>query len=109
MPYDKAVAERIETLLKARRGFVSKKLFGGIGYLLNGNLCVCVWKEFLIVRVGPEAYPEALADRFTREFDVTGRAMTGWVMVKPEGLALDTDLEHWVEMAVAFVRTLPGK
>jgi hypothetical protein len=109
MPYDDRLATRMRTILSPRKGFVEKKMFGGIGFLLNGNLCCCAWKEFLILRIGPEAYADALAQPAVREFDVTGRPMTGWVMVEPEGCGRDEDLRAWVERALQFVRTLPAK
>lgn len=109
MPYDELLADRIRVILKRRRGFIERKLFGGVGFLLNGNLCVCVWKEFLIVRVGEAGYLAALKSPFVREFDVTGRPMKGWVMVEPPGVTDDDDLSAWIEKAIAFVRTLPRK
>ena len=92
-----------------RAGFAEKKMFGGVGFLLDGNMCVGVWKEFLIVRVGPEAYADALEKRGVHEFDITGRPMKGWVMVDPSGARGDIELAQWVEQAVAFVRELPRK
>ena len=100
---------RVRPLLARRPGFTEKKMFGGLGFLLHGNLCVGVWKEFLIVRVGPDAYNEALAARGAQEFDITGRPMNGWVMVDPSGARGDHELAAWVGRAVAFVTTLPTK
>jgi hypothetical protein len=84
-------------------------MFGGIGFLLNGNIWVGVWKESLIARVGPERYQEALRESFVGEFDITGRAMTGWVKVAPEGVEDDDQLQEWIGRAMKFVRTLPAK
>jgi TfoX/Sxy family transcriptional regulator of competence genes len=109
MPYDENLAQRIRPMLARRKGFAEKKMFGGIGYLLNGNMCCGVWKKFLIVRVGPEGYAKALGTPFTRKFDITGRAMRGWVMVEPEGLQSDADLEDWVARAARYAGSLPGK
>ncbi|MCI0701775.1 MAG: TfoX/Sxy family protein [Planctomycetia bacterium] len=85
-----------------------KKMFGGVGWLLNGNMCVGVWKEWLIARLGDE-YADALRDPNVREFDITGKAMKGWVMVEPDGVATDEELRDWVSRCVAFVCTLPSK
>lgn len=85
------------------------KMFGGVGFLLNGNMCVGVWKDFLILRVGPQKYEAALAEPFAREFDITGRVMKGWVMVEPEGFEWDDDLQNWIQLALRFVRTLPAR
>lgn len=109
MAYDAGLAERVRPLLRRRKGFSEKKMFGGVGYLLSGNMCVGVWKKFLILRVGPDYYETALSDPYAREFDITGRAMRGWVMVEPAGVEADADLLEWVDQAVKFVRTLPVK
>lgn len=109
MPFDESLANRLRPLLPRRAGFVEKKMFGGLGYLWHGNLCVCVWKQFLITRVGLEQYQTVLSEPHVVEFDVTGKPMRGWVMIEPEGVARDTDLQAWVERAVDFVRTLPPK
>ena len=109
MSYDEHTADRVRPLMKRRKGFSEKKMFGGVGFLLHGNMCAGVWKEFLILRLGTDAYEAALEQSFTREFDITGRAMKGWVMVEPEGFVEDDELKSWIEKAVKFVRTLPAK
>ena len=86
MAYDEQLAERVRPLMRRRKGFSEMKMFGGVGFSLSGNMCVGVWKEFLILRLGVENYETALSDPDTREFDITGRAMRGWVMVEPAGL-----------------------
>jgi TfoX/Sxy family transcriptional regulator of competence genes len=109
VPYSESLAHRVRPLLSGERGFAEKQMFGGIGFLLHGNMCVGVWQDCLIVRVGPELYQDTLARPFAREFDITGRAMTGWVMVEPDGLDAERDLREWVARAVGFVTTLPAK
>jgi hypothetical protein len=109
MPYDATIADRVRPLMARRPGFAEKKMFGGVGFLLHGNMCVGVWKEFLIVRVGPDAYDAALTKPGAKEFDITGRPMKGWVMVDPSGARDDHELIAWVEEAVAFVSELPSK
>lgn len=84
-------------------------MFGGVGFLLDGNMCVGVWKEFLIVRIGPDAYDAALGELNVLEFDITGRPMKGWVMIEPAGVWRDSELGEWVGRAVEFVRGLPEK
>lgn len=84
-------------------------MFGGVVYLLNGNILVGVWKEYLISRVGPASYAEALEEDHVVEFDVTGRPMSGWVMVEPDGLDKDQQLRAWIEKALTFVSRLPAK
>jgi TfoX/Sxy family transcriptional regulator of competence genes len=109
MPYSDALAERIRRQLARRKSLEEKKMFGGIGFVLNGNMLVGVWKDSLIVRVGPEQYQGALKESFVSEFDITGRAMTGWVMVGPEGVEDDGQLQEWIDRAMKFVKTLPAK
>ncbi|MEX1233026.1 MAG: TfoX/Sxy family protein [Planctomycetaceae bacterium] len=109
MPYDENLAKRIQPLLSRKKGYSAKKMFGGLGYLLNGHMCVGIWKNSLIARVGPEAYEQALAEPTAREFDITGRAMTGWVMIEPDGLAKDSELKYWVTLAAKFAGSLPPK
>ena len=109
MAYDETLAERVRPLISRRKGFVGKKMFGGMGFLLHGNMCVGVWKEFLILRVGPEDYEDALAQPHVKEFDITGRAMKGWVMIEPAGVRRDSELSEWVGQAIDFVNGLPRK
>lgn len=109
MAYDESLAARIREVLDNQTGIEEKKMFGGIGFLLNGNMLVGVWKENLIVRVGADAYEEALTESSVVEFDITGRSMKGWVMVEPEGVDEDENLKDWIGRAVEFVKTLPGK
>ncbi len=109
MAYDESLAARVRKTLPRRKKIVEKKMFGGVGFLLNGNMCVGVWKEYLILRVGPDNYDEALAQPHVKEFDITGRAMKGWVMVAPEGMQSDGDMIDWIRLSIEFVGQLPPK
>src|SRR6516165_9137774 len=109
MAFSAALAERIRQALARKRGIEEKKMFGGIGFLLIGNLLVGVWKDSLIVRLGPDEGEEALKEPHVSEFDITGRAMKGWVLVAPEGVDADEQLKGWIERAVKFVGKLPAK
>ena len=109
MPYDAELAERVRSLLRRRLDVVEKRMFGGIVFMLGGNICVGIWHEALIARVGPEAYAAALGEPHVREFDVTGRPMNGWVLIDPEGVETSAGLRSWIERAVRFVVTLPEK
>jgi hypothetical protein len=84
-------------------------MFGGIGFLLNGNMLVGVWKDSLIVRLGLEKGDEALKEPHVSEFNITGRSMKGWVLVAPQGVKDDDQLKGWVQWAVEFVGKLPDK
>ena len=109
MAYDQTLADRIRLVLPRGKRFEEKKMFGGIGYLLNGNMCVAIWKDSLIARLGPKQWEAALREPFVKEFDLTGRSMKGWVMVLPEGIEDDDQLSEWVARASKFVVTLPKK
>ena len=109
MAYSDELAERIRELLAAEPELREQKMFGGIAFMLRGNMCCGVHGNDLIVRVGPEAYGDALAARGAREFDLTGRPMSGWVMVEARGVAADAALASWVERGRAFALTLPAK
>jgi TfoX/Sxy family transcriptional regulator of competence genes len=109
MPYDELLSVRIRALLGPLPNLGEKKMFGGVGFLVNGNMACGVHKNDLIVRVGAAKYTEALSRPHTRIFDMTGRPMAGWVLVEPEGCATESDLKAWVEQGLAFARSLPGK
>src|SRR3954467_14253950 len=109
MAFDASLAERIRNVLARKKGNQEKKLFGGVGFLLNGNLCVGVWRDSLIVRLGPEQAAEALKQPFVQPFDITGRPMTGWVLVEPKGIEDDDQLRGWIQRAVKFIGKLAGK
>ena len=109
MAYDPILAARIREVVARNQNIVEKKLFGGVGFLLQGNLLVAAWKDSLVVRLGPVGYDEALLEPHVDEFDVTGKPMKGWVMVAPEGVDEDAELVAWIARAMQFVETLPAK
>ena len=109
MAYDEVLASRIHGVLDQQPGLVEKKMFGGVAFLIQGNMAVGVHKDMLMVRVGPDAYEETMKYPHTRPFDLTGRAMKGWVLVEPGGIASETELKEWVEAGVNFALTLPPK
>lgn len=109
MAYDQGLAQRIRELLEEEQGYDEKKMFGGICFLLFGNMICGIIKDDLIVRVGAERYTEMLKRPQTKKFDPKGKQMKGWVMVSPAGLDSDEELSDWIRQAVAFVRTLPMK
>ena len=108
MPYSQRLAERVRHALAAA-DMTEKKMFGGLGFLTRGNMCVCVWNDLLIARLGIARAEEALTRPHVRAFDVTGRPMKGWVMVEAEGLETDEQLELWLDLALAFTNDLPAK
>lgn len=109
MAYDEGLGQRIREVLDEQPNLVEKKMFGGVGFMVQGNMACGVHKDMLIVRVGPDAYEETMQYPHTRPFDMTGRAMKGWVMVEPGGFESDTDLKDWVEQGLNFALALPPK
>jgi TfoX/Sxy family transcriptional regulator of competence genes len=97
MAFDENLAARIRTALARKKSIEEKKMFGGVGFLLNGNMLVGVWKESLIVRLSDEQGEEVLKEAHVKEFDITGRAMKGWVLVGPEGIEDDEQLKGWIQ------------
>jgi TfoX/Sxy family transcriptional regulator of competence genes len=109
MAYSEALAQRVRQRLARRKNVAEKKMFGGVGFLLNGNLLVGVWKESLVVRLGAEEGEEALLEPHVKVFDITGKPMKNWVLVAPEGVADDDRLSGWIQRAANFVGSLPAK
>jgi TfoX/Sxy family transcriptional regulator of competence genes len=110
MAFDENLAARIRTQLGKRQGLAEKKMFGGIGFLLNGNIACAVQRDEMLVRLAPEKTDEALAQKHTRLFDLSGtRPMKGWILVEGEGLKTDKSLAKWVETGVDYAASLPSK
>jgi TfoX/Sxy family transcriptional regulator of competence genes len=109
MPYDEMLALRIRAVLGSLPDLDEKKMFGGVGFLLNGNMACRVHKNDLIVRVGPAGYEQALSRPHTRSFDMTGRPMAGWIMVAPQGCEAEHDLKTWIKQGLEFASSLPEK
>jgi hypothetical protein len=107
MTFDDRLAARIRSQLGKKKGLTEKKLFGGIGFLLNGNLACAVRKDEMLVRVVPEETDEMLVKKHTRLFGT--RPMKGWILVAPEGLKTDKALAKWVETGVDYAASLPPK
>ena len=109
MAYNEMLAERVWNLLQQKPGFEKKKMFGGIGFLVNGNMACGILNDDLIVRVGPDGYVDALKYPHAREFDTTGKVMKGWVMVSGLGYGSEKDISSWIEKGSSFARSLPKK
>jgi len=107
--YDEDLAWRVRERLAAEPGLTEKAMFGGLAFLLDGNMAVGLSGAELMVRVGPEASDDALARPHTRPFDMTGRPMKGWILVAPDGVADERELGAWVGRGVSFARSLPSK
>jgi TfoX/Sxy family transcriptional regulator of competence genes len=109
MPYNIKLAEQIETALLKWQDVEKKKMFGGICYLVNGNMCFGVYKDYLIVRMDAELAAEKLRSKNVRPFDITGRPMKGWVMVRKNLLNSSRELNNWMGIGRSYALTLPPK
>ena len=109
MSYNETLAQRMRAELIGLSGISEKKMFGGIGFLLHGNMACGVHGDEMIVRVGPQRHAEALAHEHARPFDMTGRPMAGWVMVSMDGLQAEADFREWLRWGVDFAASLPPK
>jgi TfoX/Sxy family transcriptional regulator of competence genes len=109
MAYDEQLADRVRRTLARHAGVTERKMFGGIAFLLHGNMCCGVLKDELIVRVGADGYDGALAQPHARPIDFTGRAIKGFVYVGRGGYRTERGLAAWVGRGVDFVSALPKK
>ena len=110
MSYDEELAHRLRELLVDEKGVTEKKMFGGLAFLLHGNLCVSASRTGgLLVRIDPAGTDAALARPHVGLMQMGGRTMDGWIIVAPEGLGTKRELSVWVRRALTFVRTLTPK
>jgi len=106
--YDERLAARVRALLAGRADVSERKMFGGMTFMIGGNMCCGVNGEELIVRLDPGHEGEALASPHARPMDFTRRRMRGFITVHPDGLA-GSHLDRWVHEAVARAETLPPR
>ena len=100
MAYDEGLAQRIREQLAAHSGVVEKKMFGGLAFMLRGNMCVGLLGNDMLVRVGPDAYAEAIAQPGASVFDFTGRPSKGTVVVDGEAAEGDDTVREWIEAGI---------
>ena len=109
MAYDEALAARVRTALLSEPGVMEKKMFGGVAFMVSGNMACGIVGAEIMVRVGPDNYEDALSRPHARPMDFTGRPMRGIVYVARPGFQSDQDLATWVESGASFARSLPLK
>ena len=109
MAFSEKLAARVRRLLAEHRSVNEKQMFGGLAFLMRCNMCCGVHGDELIVRLAPEQTDAALARPGTRVFDLTGRAMKGWILVGSRGIATAPALRRWVGIAVTYAESLPAK
>jgi TfoX/Sxy family transcriptional regulator of competence genes len=110
MAYDEDLADRIRELVATEPNLTEKKMFGGLAFLIGGNMSVSASGQGgLMVRVDPDATRELLAKPHVKPFEMRGREMDGWLRVDPGGVRTKRELEPWVKRGVAYARSLPPK
>jgi len=109
MAFNETLAQRVRDQLFPLVAVEEKKMFGGIAFMVSGNMTVGVNQDDLIVRVGLERFEAALRKPGVDLFKPTGRPMAGWITVASDGHHTDEDLKYWIELALEFVKTLPAK
>ena len=109
MPYNTTLEDRVEDLVRGWDGLERKKMFGGVCYLVNGNMAFGIWKDFLIVRMAPSLAAEKRHQPHVGEFNLTGKPMKGWVMVAKGSWDDTVALDGWLRIGRAFALSLPKK
>jgi TfoX/Sxy family transcriptional regulator of competence genes len=110
MAYDEDLANRIRELIAGDPAVAEKRMFGGLAFLVNGNMAVAASGQGgLMVRVEPDDTDALLAKPHARPFEMRGREMQGWLRVDAEGVRTKRQLEPWVKRGVAYARSLPSK
>lgn len=109
MAYDEGLAQRLRDRYLTTPKVEEKRMFGGLAFMVGGNMSCGIVSDTLMVRVGPEAYEAALAKPHVREMDFTGKSLKGFVYIDPAGFETDATLDAWVRLSLEFVLTLPEK
>jgi len=109
MPYNLDLEYRIDKFAPQLAELNKMKMFGGIGYLINGNMCFGIHKEYLIVRTSLEKADELLKSEYIKPFDITGKVMKGWLMISPDYVETDDKLSSMLKLGINFAKNLPRK
>lgn len=109
MSYERALADRIRAVIGHPPDLTEREMFGGIGFMVRGNMAVGVVGDELMVRVDRKHTEQLLTEPGARFFDFTGRPMKGWLMVGGEGLATEQSFQQWVQRGVEYASSLPAK
>ena len=109
MAYDESTAERVRLVLAGRPDLAERHMMGALCFMVRGSMCCGVTGSALMVRVGREAYTQALHEPHVRPLELAGRRPTGFVLVDVAGYRSDSALATWVQRGIDFVSTLPAK
>ena len=107
--YDPGLAARLDEIMAGMLDMEVTRMFGGYGFLMNGHMCVGIWNDRLVIRIGVDGWNSICAQPHVGPMDLTGKVMKRWAMVHPEGLSEDAELRRYVDMAIMFCATLPPK
>jgi TfoX/Sxy family transcriptional regulator of competence genes len=110
MAYDEELAERIRELVAGKRGVTEQKMFGGLAFLVGGNMAIAASGQGgVLVRVDPDESDRLIASTNARPFEMRGRSMQGWLRVDDDDVRTKRQLTKWVELGTAYARSLPAK
>jgi TfoX/Sxy family transcriptional regulator of competence genes len=110
MAYDEDLADRVRAAIQDPDGVTEKRMFGGLAFLLRGNMAVSASGQGgILLRVDPTTTDSLVSEDGVARFEMRGREMDGWLRVDPSAAASDEQLERWVEIGVAYARSLPPK
>jgi hypothetical protein len=109
MAYNISIEKTIDRLIATWTNIEKKKMFGGVCFLVQGNICFGIWQDYLIVRTDTATAQFQLLKEHVRPFDITGKPMKGWFMVAAEGWPTDSAMSKWLTIGLEFAMTLPEK
>ncbi len=109
MAYNQNLAARIRSHLSPLADITEKKMFGGVGFMVRGNMACGVIGENMVLRVPPWSTGQILTRPHTRPFDFSGKPMTGWIYVEPGGFETEAELQNWIQQGIDYARSLPAK
>lgn len=110
MAYDEELANRIREVVQGEPGLTEKRMFGGLAFLINGNMAVSASSQGgLLLRVDPAQTDSLVASPHVRRFEMRGREMDGWLRVSGEAVDDDAEFDRWVRRGVTYARSLPPK
>jgi TfoX/Sxy family transcriptional regulator of competence genes len=109
MAYNETLADDIRMRIGNHPGITEREMFGGIAFMVHGNMAVGVTGEELMVRVGKDAHDEVVTRPGARIFDMSGRSMRGWVLVSLDAFATDSALDGWIQQGIGYAESLPAK
>ena len=109
MAYSRELEQKLDKLSAGLGPFIKKNLFGGVAYMLNGNMAFGVHKQSLIIRASKDRAKELLTKDFISIFDITGRPMIGWLMVSPDAMKTEKQISDLLKISIDYVKTLPKK